>query len=150
MVQMARLGIALQPIATALFANSPFRDGKPTGFLSWRSHVWTDTVSAGATIIRSAISCPAQQRWLQMRHYTACAISHDNVAVRPAQLCCSNFSGLQQYHLRLCCQVVSRACCCRVQDPDRCGILPFVFDDDFGFARYAEFALDVPMYFVNR
>ena len=44
MVQMARLGIALQPIATALFANSPFRDGKPTGYLSWRSHVWTDTV----------------------------------------------------------------------------------------------------------
>ena len=36
------------------------------------------------------------------------------------------------------------------QDPDRCGILPFVFDDDFGFARYAEFALDVPMYFVSR
>ncbi len=46
MVQMARLGIALQPVATALFANSPFRDGKPTGYLSWRSHVWTDTVSA--------------------------------------------------------------------------------------------------------
>ncbi len=44
MVQMARLGIALQPIATALFANSPFRNGKPSGFLSWRSHVWTDTV----------------------------------------------------------------------------------------------------------
>jgi hypothetical protein len=48
MVQMARLGIALQPIATALFANSPFRDGKPTGYLSWRSHVWTDTVSISA------------------------------------------------------------------------------------------------------
>jgi glutamate--cysteine ligase len=78
MVQMARLGIALQPIATALFANSPFRDGKPTGYLSWRSHVWTDT------------------------------------------------------------------------DPDRCGILPFIFDEDFGFERYAEYALDVPMYFVNR
>eukprot|EP00208_Stichococcus_sp_RCC1054_P003230 CAMPEP_0206138460 /NCGR_PEP_ID=MMETSP1473-20131121/3343_1 /ASSEMBLY_ACC=CAM_ASM_001109 /TAXON_ID=1461547 /ORGANISM="Stichococcus sp, Strain RCC1054" /LENGTH=446 /DNA_ID=CAMNT_0053531905 /DNA_START=453 /DNA_END=1793 /DNA_ORIENTATION=+ len=78
MVQMARLGIALQPIATALFANSPFRDGKPTGYLSWRSHVWTDT------------------------------------------------------------------------DNDRCGILPFVFDDDFGFERYAEFAMDVPMYFVYR
>ena len=44
MVQMARLGIALQPIATALFANSPFRNGEPTGYLSWRSHVWTDTV----------------------------------------------------------------------------------------------------------
>ncbi len=43
MVDTMRLGIALQPIATALFANSPFRDGKPTGYLSWRSHVWTDT-----------------------------------------------------------------------------------------------------------
>ena len=43
MVETMRLGIALQPIATALFANSPFRDGKPTGYLSWRSHVWTDT-----------------------------------------------------------------------------------------------------------
>lgn len=50
MVQMARLGIALQPIATALFANSPFRDGKPTGYLSWRSHVWTDTVSISAGV----------------------------------------------------------------------------------------------------
>ena len=43
MVDTMRLGIALQPLATALFANSPFRDGKPTGYLSWRSHVWTDT-----------------------------------------------------------------------------------------------------------
>lgn len=33
----------LQPVATALFANSPFKEGKPTGYLSWRSHVWTDT-----------------------------------------------------------------------------------------------------------
>lgn len=37
-----------------------------------------------------------------------------------------------------------------LQDNDRCGILPFVFDDDFGFERYAEFAMDVPMYFVYR
>lgn len=51
MVQMARLGIALQPIATALFANSPFRDGKPTGYLSWRSHVWTDTVRVFLTTL---------------------------------------------------------------------------------------------------
>ena len=43
MVDTMRLGLALQPIATALFANSPFRDGRPTGYLSWRSHVWTDT-----------------------------------------------------------------------------------------------------------
>lgn len=33
----------LQPVATALFANSPFKEGKATGFKSWRSHVWTDT-----------------------------------------------------------------------------------------------------------
>jgi len=43
MVQMFRIGLALQPIATALFANSPFKQGRPTGFLSYRSHVWTDT-----------------------------------------------------------------------------------------------------------
>jgi Glutamate-cysteine ligase family 2(GCS2) len=53
MVQMARLGIALQPIATALFANSPFRDGKPTGYLSWRSHVWTDTASSPTGVTNS-------------------------------------------------------------------------------------------------
>jgi gamma-glutamylcysteine synthetase len=58
MVQMARLGIALQPIATALFANSPFRDGKPTGYLSWRSHVWTDTVSS--------LACRQAQRGSQL------------------------------------------------------------------------------------
>lgn len=78
MVEKARIGLALQPVATALFANSPFRDGKPTGYLSWRSHVWTDV------------------------------------------------------------------------DNERCGTLPFVFDDDFGFDRYVEYALDVPMYFVYR
>lgn len=78
MVQMARIGIALQPIATALFANSPFRNGKPTGFLSYRSRVYLDT------------------------------------------------------------------------DNDRCGILPFVFDEDFGFERYADYVMDVPMYFVYR
>ncbi len=78
MVQKLRVGIALQPIATALFANSPFLDGKPTGYLSYRAHVWTDT------------------------------------------------------------------------DPDRTGTLPFVFEDGFGFERYADYALDVPMYFVYR
>ncbi len=35
-------------------------------------------------------------------------------------------------------------------DNNRCGTLPFVFDDDFGFDRYVEYALDVPMYFVYR
>lgn len=43
MVDKFRLGLALQPIATALFANSPFKEQKKTGYLSWRSHVWTDT-----------------------------------------------------------------------------------------------------------
>lgn len=78
MIQMFRIGLALQPIATALWANSPFRNGKPSGFLSFRSHIWTDT------------------------------------------------------------------------DPDRCGTLPFVFEDGFGFERYVDYILDVPMYFVYR
>ena len=78
MVRKMRTGLALQPIATALFANSPFTEGQPNGFLSYRSHIWTDT------------------------------------------------------------------------DPDRCGMLGFVFDDDMSFERYAEHALDVPMYFVSR
>lgn len=43
MIKKFRVSLALQPIATALFANSPFTDGKPNGFLSYRSHVWTDT-----------------------------------------------------------------------------------------------------------
>jgi glutamate--cysteine ligase len=78
MARKMRVGMALQPIATALFANSPFREGKATKYVSLRSHVWTDT------------------------------------------------------------------------DPDRSGILPFVFDDDFGFEHYVDYALDVPMYFVAR
>ncbi|RME62853.1 MAG: glutamate--cysteine ligase [Alphaproteobacteria bacterium] len=78
MVKKFRVGMALQPVATALFANSPFTEGKPNGYLSYRSHMWTDT------------------------------------------------------------------------DPDRTGVLPFVFDGDMGFARYVDYALDVPMYFVYR
>ncbi len=78
MVKMFRISLALQPIATALWANSPFREGKPNGFLSYRSHIWTDV------------------------------------------------------------------------DPDRCGTLPFVFEDGFGFERYVDYMLDVPMYFVYR
>ena len=78
MVQKYRVALALQPVATALFANSPFTDGKPNGFLSYRSHIWTDT------------------------------------------------------------------------DPDRTGQVPFVFEDGFGFERYVDYALDVPMYFVYR
>src|SRR5258708_10141722 len=42
MVKKFRVGLALQPITTALFANSPFREGKPSGFLSYRAQVWTD------------------------------------------------------------------------------------------------------------
>jgi glutamate--cysteine ligase len=78
MVKKFRTSLALQPVATALFAASPFVDGKPSGFLSARSNVWTDT------------------------------------------------------------------------DPDRCGMLPFVFEDGFGFERYVDYMLDVPMYFVYR
>ena len=46
MVRKLRVSLALQPVATALFANSPFTEGKPNGFLSWRSHVWLDTDNA--------------------------------------------------------------------------------------------------------
>ncbi len=43
MVKKLRVSLALQPLATALFADSPFTEGKPNGFLSYRSHIWTDT-----------------------------------------------------------------------------------------------------------
>ncbi|HZT87125.1 MAG TPA: glutamate--cysteine ligase [Stellaceae bacterium] len=78
MVRKFRVGLALQPLAVALFSNSPFVEGRPVGFQSYRSHVWTDT------------------------------------------------------------------------DPDRCGTLPFVFEEGFGFERYVDYMLDVPMYFVYR
>ncbi|MBK3398717.1 MULTISPECIES: glutamate--cysteine ligase [Methylobacterium] len=78
MVTKMRVGLALQPVATALFANSPFTDGKPNGFLSRRSEIWRDT------------------------------------------------------------------------DRDRTGMLPFAFDDGFGYEAYADWLLDMPMYFVKR
>ncbi|HSD91816.1 MAG TPA: glutamate--cysteine ligase [Methyloceanibacter sp.] len=78
MVAKMRAGLALQPVATALFANSPFTDGRPNGYQSYRAEVWRDT------------------------------------------------------------------------DPDRTGLLPFAFEDGMGFERYADYALDVPMYFVYR
>jgi glutamate--cysteine ligase len=78
MVAKFRVSLALQPIATALFANSPLVEGRPSGFLTSRAHVWTDT------------------------------------------------------------------------DPDRTGMLGFVFADGFGFETYARYALQVPMYFVKR
>ncbi|MET0251836.1 MAG: glutamate--cysteine ligase [Novosphingobium sp.] len=78
MAQKFRVGLALQPLATALFANSPFTEGKPNGYLSYRSHIWSDT------------------------------------------------------------------------DPARTGMLPFVFDEGFGYQAYVDYMLDVPMYFVYR
>lgn len=78
MIMKFRTSLALQPIATALFACSPFTEGKPNGFLSARANVWTDT------------------------------------------------------------------------DPDRTGMLDFVFADGFGYERYADYALDTPMYFAKR
>jgi len=78
MVQKLRVALALQPVATALFANSPFFEGQPNGHKSWRSRVWRDL------------------------------------------------------------------------DADRTGMLPFVFDEGFGFEAWVDYALDVPMYFVYR
>ncbi len=78
MVRKMRVSMALQPLATALFANSPFVEGKPSGLMSSRAHAWTDT------------------------------------------------------------------------DNNRSGILPCVFEPGFGFARYVEWLLDVPMYFIAR
>ncbi len=46
MMRKLRVALALQPVATALFANSPFTEGRPNGFLSYRAQVWTDTDNA--------------------------------------------------------------------------------------------------------
>ncbi len=78
MVKKMRVSLALQPLATALFANSPFAEGRTNGFLSYRAHVWSDT------------------------------------------------------------------------DPDRTGMLPFMFEDGAGYEAYVDYVLDVPMYFVRR
>ena len=51
MVKKLRVSLALQPIATALFANSPFTEGKPNGFLSFRSEIWRDTDNARAGML---------------------------------------------------------------------------------------------------
>jgi glutamate--cysteine ligase len=50
MVAKLRIALALQPLASAMFANSPFVEGKPSGFLSYRSQVWTDTDNARSGI----------------------------------------------------------------------------------------------------
>ncbi|SDE38384.1 glutamate--cysteine ligase [Paracoccus isoporae] len=78
MVKKLRVSLALQPVATALFANSPFLDGKPNGMKSWRSHIWQNL------------------------------------------------------------------------DAARTGMLPFVFEDGFGYDAWVDYVLDVPMYFVYR
>ena len=78
MIKKFRVSLALQPIATALFSNSPFLNGKSTGYKSFRSHIWTDT------------------------------------------------------------------------DPDRTGMLPFVFNGDMSYEKYVDYALRVPMYFIHR
>ncbi|HWE06844.1 MAG TPA: glutamate-cysteine ligase family protein, partial [Rhizomicrobium sp.] len=51
MVKKFRVALALQPVATALFANSPFREGQPNGFLSYRSQIWTDVDNARAGML---------------------------------------------------------------------------------------------------
>lgn len=51
MVKKLRVGLAFQPVATALFANSPFLEGKPNGYRSYRSHIWTDTDNARAGML---------------------------------------------------------------------------------------------------
>ncbi|MBN8919565.1 MAG: glutamate--cysteine ligase [Rhizobiales bacterium] len=51
MVRKLRVSLALQPVATALFANSPFTEGKPNGFLSMRSEIWRDTDNARAGML---------------------------------------------------------------------------------------------------
>src|SRR3989440_12861283 len=51
MVRKLRVSVALQPVATALFANSPFTEGKPNGFLSFRSEIWRDTDNARSGMI---------------------------------------------------------------------------------------------------
>src|SRR5580692_11711673 len=51
MVKKIRVGLALQPVATAIFANSPFTQGAPNGFLSFRSEIWRDTDNARSGMI---------------------------------------------------------------------------------------------------
>src|SRR6266700_486714 len=51
MVKKLRVSVALQPVATALFANSPFTEGRPNGLLSFRSEIWRETDSARSGMI---------------------------------------------------------------------------------------------------
>lgn len=54
MVQKLRVSLALQPVATALFANSPFLDGKPNGYKSWRAHIWQNLDAARTGMLPSS------------------------------------------------------------------------------------------------
>jgi len=65
MVKKLRVSLALQPVATALFANSPFTEGKPNGFLSFRSEIWRDTDNARAGMLSWAFE-PGMgfERWV--------------------------------------------------------------------------------------
>src|SRR5215216_1990525 len=65
MVKKLRVSVALQPVATALFANSPFTEGKPNGFLSFRSEIWRDTDNARSGMIPWAFeSGMGFERWV--------------------------------------------------------------------------------------
>jgi glutamate--cysteine ligase len=65
MVKKLRVALALQPVATALFANSPFTEGKPNGFLSFRSEIWRDTDNARAGMLPWAFeSGMGFERWV--------------------------------------------------------------------------------------
>jgi glutamate--cysteine ligase len=65
MVQKLRVSLALQPVATALFANSPFTEGRPNGFLSFRSEIWRDTDRARSGMLPWAFeSGMSFERWV--------------------------------------------------------------------------------------
>jgi glutamate--cysteine ligase len=65
MVKKLRVSVALQPVATALFANSPFTEGKPNGYLSFRSEIWRDTDNARAGMLAWAFEPGMSfERWV--------------------------------------------------------------------------------------
>src|SRR3982074_729133 len=65
MVKKLRVSLALQPVATALFANSPFTQGKPNGLLSFRSEIWRDTDKARSGMLPWAFeSGMGFERWV--------------------------------------------------------------------------------------
>ena len=65
MVQKLRVALALQPVATALFANSPFLDGKPNGMKSWRAHIWQNLDEARTGMLPFAFEDGmGYQRWV--------------------------------------------------------------------------------------